>query len=613
MKRSVYLPLMLISLAVLFLAGNHLSGALFGSVRVDLTEHGLYRLSPGTVAVIDQLNEPVEWRFYHSRAAAAQAPAVRAYATRVREYLETYVDRAGGRIRLIEIDPAPFSEDEDAAIAAGLIPIPAESGEQIWFGLVASNAVDDQAVIPLFRAEAEALLEYELTRLIADVERAQRPRLAVLTSLPLSPDSGAPNRFIEELNSAYELIWLPPDFDSLPDADAILLMHPGLLTQGQLYLIDQFALGQGRVVAFLDPMAHAALRPGPDGLPPLDARRESALGNLTARWGVSWDPQTVVMDRSLGLPVQIIAADGRPRNQAYPLWFSTGPAERSTLDLATSALDRNVNFGSPGSLQPVEGSTLSFEPLVTTSAFGAVLDADIAAGAPAPDELLRDYAAAPAPLILAARLSGQVETAFPDGPPAGDIIFAPADHRARSDQAVDIVLVADIDWLDDQFYLTRDPALGVNVIADNMALAMNLIDMAVGDPALVTLRSRATSDRLMTRVVALRAEARETYRETREARETEIAEARERLQALRGSGQSSALYSSEGAAARAEARQYERQIEAARRDLRDIEREFNRDINALDANLQLLTIGVPPFLVILAGLAGYFVRRRKEA
>ena len=107
MKRSLYLPLMVISLLVLFLAGNHAASLMLRSWRLDLTEDRLFQLSPGSHEMIDRLAEPVEWRFYYSRAEAAQYPAIRAYATRVREMLRAYADAAGGRIRLSEIDPQP--------------------------------------------------------------------------------------------------------------------------------------------------------------------------------------------------------------------------------------------------------------------------------------------------------------------------------------------------------------------------------------------------------------------------------------------------------------------------------------------------------------------------
>lgn len=613
MKKALYLPLMLVSIVLIFLTGTFLASQLLSGVRVDLTENGLYRLSPGTLAVIDRLNEPVEWRFYHSRAEAAQYPAVRSYATRVRELLRAYEKQSGGRIRLIEIDPAPFSQAEDEALAAGLQALPTDTGEQIFFGLVSRNSVDDQAVIPLFDQADEPRLEYDLTRLISDIDRPERPRLAVLTDLTIDPSSGAPNRFIADLNDAYDLQWLERDFDSLPDAAALLIIHPGNLSEGQLYLIDQFALQRGRVLVFIDPMAHMALRAGPDGLPPVDAHRASALEPLLANWGIGWDRETVAMDRTLGLPVEIIDSDGRARRRAYPLWFSIGPAQINAEDLATATLDRSVNFGSPGALEILAGSGMSVTTLLTTSTDGALIDADIAASAPAPDVLLRDYEPEAAPIVLGARLRGDVASAFPDGPPAGDIVFSPADHLTRSAIPLDLTVIADVDWIDDTYYLRSDPATGDSIVADNLSLAMNLVDMAAGDPALIGLRSRAPSARPMTRVDALRTEAESRYVEIQDRLETEIDEAQTRLRELLGSGQASGLADPGARAGRDEAMELRQQILDTRAHLREVEREFRHDIDALNGNLQFWTIGVPPALVILFGIFGALARRRRSA
>jgi ABC-2 type transport system permease protein len=613
MKRYLYLPLMLASILVLFLGGNQLLGMALTGARLDLTQNGLYRLSPGSDEIIDRINEPIEWRFYHSRAETAQYPAIRAYATRVREFLRVYAQTSNGRIHLTEIDPQPFSSNEDDALAAGLIPLPTQGGERLFFGLVASNSIDELEVIPLFSEEDESRLEYDLTRLIADLERSGRPRLAILTSLPLSPDSGAPNNFTAELNAAFELIWLAPDFDTIPDSAALLIMHPGVLTQGQYYLIDQYALSQKRIVAFLDPMAHMALRPAADGLPRIDAQRASDLGPLMANWGVDWDKNTVAMDRLLGLPVEIVDTDGRSRRRAYPLWFSVGTQQMSATDLSTTALDRGINFGSPGALVPLPDSDLDFQPLLTTSEDGSLTDGDVAASAPGPDDLLRGYQPVSAPVVLAARISGLAQTAFPEGPPAGDILFRAADHVSVSDAPVDIAVVADADWLDDAYYVRTDPALGDSVVADNLSVAMNLIDMAVGDPALIGLRSRAPSYRPMTRVDALRADAESRYVDIQDRLEAEIADAETRLQALQATGEASRLFSNTSDIGRGEARQLRQQITDTRARLREVEREFRQEIDSLDASLQFWAIGVPPALVIVLGLLGTIVRRRRAA
>ncbi len=611
MKRALYLPLMLTSIIVLFLAGNHLVSQSLAGARLDLTQNGLYRLSPGSQDILDRLNEPVEWRFYYSRALAADYPAIRSYATRVREFLRGYEKRSGGRLELIEIDPQPFSEDEDLALSAGLTPIPTDTGETIFFGLVARNSIDQQAVIALFDPEMEARLEYDLTRTIADIERTRTPRLAILTSLPISPDDGAPNRFVRELAGAYELDWVERDFDTLPDADVLLALHPAELSAAQAYRIDQFLMRGGRLILFLDPMAHMALRPGPDGLPPLDAQRGSSFGPLLAHWGVNWDESVVAMDRTLGLEVQVVEADGRPRSRTYPLWFALSPAQLNSDDRATSALDLGVNLGSPGALFFTPGNGVELLPLLTTSPEGALLDADIAAGSPSPDQLLRDYERAPQPLVLGGRLSGRFSTAFPDGPPAEGGFFNPADHLAEAESRGEVAIIADADWLDDTFYVRRDAVGGELIVADNLNLAMNLVDAAFGDEALVRLRSRTPSDRPMLRVEALRAEAEERYFETQSRLESEISAAEAELERLQGTGGTSALYGGDQQV-RNEALALRAQISDARRQLRDVERDFRQDIDALDASLQFWTIGVPPALVIFGALLGSLVRRRRR-
>ena len=611
MKRTRFLPLMLLSILVLFLSGNHLSGLIFGGVRLDLTQQGLYRLSPGTLDIVEGLNEPVQWQFYYSRAQATQYPAIRAYASRVREFMRAYSARSGGRIRLVEIDPTPFSEEEDQALEAGLVPIPTQGGERLFFGLVANNSIDEQVAIALFDEADEARLEYALTRIVAELEREARPRLAVLTGLALTPQTGAPNVFITELANTYDLVWLESDFDAIPEIDALLIMHPGVLSQGQLYLVDQFALARGQIALFLDPMAHMALRAGPDGLPPVDATRGSDLSPLLERWGIAWDSERVAMDRLLGLEVQVSQASGPPVTRTYPLWFGAGREQMSADDITTAALERGINFASPGEVALFAGSTLTITPLITTSPEGGYTDADIAAVSRSPDDLRRDYQQAPEPILLAARLSGNLQSAFPEGPPAGDILFQPADHLTHSVQTANITFVADVDWLDDRYYVRQDPSLGQVMLADNLIFAINLIDLAVGNPALVDLRSRAPSLRSMSRVDDLRRDAEARYAQIRTQLEIAIERAETRLLELQQSGQASALFGEASAERRDEVTNLLREISNDRASMRAVERSFRDDIETMHTNLQFWTIGLPPALVILAGLAGTLVRRRR--
>jgi ABC-2 type transport system permease protein len=101
--------------------------------------------------------------------------------------------------------------------------------------------------------------------------------------------------------------------------------------------------------------------------------------------------------------------------------------------------------------------------------------------------------------------------------------------------------------------------------------------------------------------------------EVQERLETEISEAETRLTALTLQGSTSALLGNGGADARAEAANLREQIAERRAELRTVERDFRRDIDALNANLQFWTIGLPPALIILAGIAGSLFRRRRRA
>ena len=614
MNGTRFFLIMAASLGVAFAGLNLFAGAALGGLRLDLTERGLYQLSPGAREVLARIDEPVELTFYYSRTEAARYPAIRAYGARVREMLRTIAARSGGRVRLEEVDPDPFSAQEDAAIAAGLEPIPTEDGGQIFFGLTGRNAVDDQRVIAFFDPVEEARLEYEIVRTLAELERARIPKIAVISDLPFAPDrdGSSANRIVDELSAAFDVDWLESEFESIPDdADALFLLHPAPLSEAQSYLVDQFALRTGRILALVDPMAHLALKPGPDGLPPVNANRASTLSRLLPAWGAAYDVNTTAMDARNGLPVQIVEG-GRTRMRAYPLWFTVPPAQMNEALPAVAALSRGVNLGSPGVVEALPGFEDRFTPLLTTSQAAARLDADRAAASPAPEELMRQLDPAPdAPLTLAARLTGPFATAFPEGPPAAEIDFDPAAHLETGAADAEIVVIADADLLDPAFYLRSDPAAGEQVVADNPALILNLADRLAGDPALVSLRSRAGSQRPMVRVEALRADAEARYLALQDELQAELTEAEARLEELTRAGRASAL----GGAAEAdseEAAALRAQIVDARERLREIERGFRVEIDALERALMIWTVWVPPLFVIVCGVLFILSRRTRR-
>ena len=97
-----------------------LNNSFFRGVRLDLTENQLFTISDGTRNILQDIDEPVNLYFFYSDKATENVPFLRTYARRVRELLQEFELEADGGLRLTEIDPLPFSEEEDRAAEFGL-------------------------------------------------------------------------------------------------------------------------------------------------------------------------------------------------------------------------------------------------------------------------------------------------------------------------------------------------------------------------------------------------------------------------------------------------------------------------------------------------------------
>jgi len=157
MKKLIYSSAGLLLIAVIFLVFNLFITLALPDTRLDLTERKLYSISPGTHQILTSIDEPINLYFFWSDKASRDIAPLRLYARRVQEMLKTYEKEAKGKIRLHIIDPEPFSEDEDRAAKFGLQGLPLSAGEQIYFGLAGTSALDETGVIPFFAPGGAAL------------------------------------------------------------------------------------------------------------------------------------------------------------------------------------------------------------------------------------------------------------------------------------------------------------------------------------------------------------------------------------------------------------------------------------------------------------------------
>jgi ABC-type uncharacterized transport system involved in gliding motility auxiliary subunit len=159
-KRSTLGGGTLLALALLFVGLTILFDHALHGWRLDLTQNRLYSTTPGTDRILKSLHEPLNLYFFFTEKSAAQLPVLKTYGGRVREFLEELAARSNGKLILHQIDPQPFSEDEDRAAELGVRATAlGGSNGQLYFGLAGTNSTDGHAAIEFFDPAKEELLE----------------------------------------------------------------------------------------------------------------------------------------------------------------------------------------------------------------------------------------------------------------------------------------------------------------------------------------------------------------------------------------------------------------------------------------------------------------------
>jgi ABC-type uncharacterized transport system involved in gliding motility auxiliary subunit len=614
----------LIALAVLFLAVVMLSNVGLRGMRVDLTQNRLYTLSPGTRQVLAELNEPVNLYFYFSREAAAkQAPLLMPYATRVREFLEELAARSNGKIHLRIVDPQPFSDDEDRAAEFGLQSLQSGGGDALYFGLTGTNSTDGRSAIPSFQADREEFLEYDVAKLINELGAPKKPVIGVMSMLglqgqfnPMTGQMGDPWPIYTQLEELFTLRSLTPDVDHIDkDVDVLLLVHPKQLPPKTLYAIDQFVMRGGRVLLFLDPNAGADTS-GQDPSNPMAgmmANHSSDLEPLLKAWGVDYDPTKGIGDLERGLEVRTSAQSPPVRHIGI---LGLGRDDMDQKDVVTASLEK-INLATAGSLAARAGAKTRFEPLLLSSTSAAPIPAQRFNALSDPSTLRDGFKPTGIRYALAARITGPVESAFPQGPPPDQKPAAgpPAAHLAKSEQPANIVIIADTDMLMDYMWVQTREVFGQRVaqaFANNGDLVANILDNLSGSSALISVRGRATFSRPFERVEALRRQADDRLRSKALELQTELQQTETKLTELqtKRNDQSSLMLSPEQ---EAELKKFVAEKARVRKELRETQRGLDVDIDRLNSWLKFINMVIAPLCVAAAGVIILSLRRRRRA
>jgi ABC-type uncharacterized transport system involved in gliding motility auxiliary subunit len=303
----------------------------------------------------------------------------------------------------------------------------------------------------------------------------------------------------------------------------------------------------------------------------------------------------------------------------YVAWFNIRDGINHD-DPATADLTQ-ITVAAPGALAKAKGASIEFTPLLTSSPRSGTIPQDKLA-MPDPAKILADFKPAGGPRVIAARVRGQLKSAFTGPPdvPKGEKRpdnFPP--YEAATKGPVNMVVVADSDILVDRFWVHIADFFGQSTatpFSDNGPFVANLIGTLAGGDALIGLRSRGDTNRPFERVDAIQSNAEATYRQTEQTLKAHLDDVEKQLRGLRTGGGEA-----EGRATEAVITPEQRQaIDAARKDivdtrkqLRDVQLNLNREISSLQTWLLIMNIAVVPAALTILAIGLALIQRARRA
>ena len=537
-------------------------------VRIDVTAEQLHSLSAETRRLIRELpaDRPVFIQAYISP--EVPEPFVQARANLL-SVLDEIDAMAGPRVEVLVHDTESFTDAaREARETFGIRPRPFRDVRstqadisEVFMGLAFTCGAEEQ-VIPFF--DRGLPTEYEVVRSIRVVAGTERKRIGVVRTM-LDLMGGVDyeqNRFnpswpvVEELRKQYEVYPVDPELPIEAELDALLVPLPSSLQTDEMANVADFIRKGTPAMLLVDPMPAVNPQLSPtewvgDGNPfayPPGSARPGPRGNVRqwmADLGVSWEPTRIVWD----------GYNPHPELAHMPddvVFLGRGNGNEETFnaaDTATASLQELV-FLWPGYLEPADAAAVDFQPLLRTgelsgtngyfsivrsTPFGPQINPE-----PPREQDEQDYVVAARIQAAAAAAPGAAE---PEGAQsdaaeaAGDDTAGDGEPEGGDDPesapdagGVDLIVVADIDFVGEQFFAIREQAIaGLNF--DNVTFFLNAMDLLVGDDSFINLRNRRARHRTLERVEAQTAEFNERQTEEERQAEEDAEEAIEEAQA----------------------------------------------------------------------------------
>ena len=647
----------LLTIAVIVAINFLVGGVGFGNFRLDLTEDGLYTLSPGTKNILSRINadEPVTIKFYSTNDDRVMPNLLKPHARTIEDLLLEYEKQGNNNVILEVIHPNPDTDDEDKAKDDEVRGMQVnQEGDNIYLGMTVKS-LDRKEVLPFLSPDDATSLEYEVSRAIAKVIRPTKTIIGYMSAMQIGGNpmammqrqrGGEAWSVIQQLRADYEVREVPFSTDKIDkDITVLIVIHPADITETAEFAIDQYLLGGGNVVAFVDPQsllaqAMSSQQNPMTGQPGTMINGSSDLSNLFKAWGINYKKDMILADMNyrgmlqgrtmptaLQLPAKAINQDSR---------FTTGLQSFTLMNAGSFGIDKK------------EG--LDATTLASSSEASEMIDT--AAADKLRREPMTNFTASGKKQVLGVHIKGKFKSAFPNGRPNAPGVSketggaeqdattpaatattppvsvttapvaatpAPAAAAPKKDDSLkesidserNVIVFSDADMLYDAFCL-RQGDLGVGMVTNggNLPMLLNTVEVLAGGGDLIQVRNRKSPIRPFSKLKEMREEVEEKYRPklvSLEAERQKLAEqlskARPQLDLKKG-----ALIIDQGTMNNI--KDMEKNSLKIEREVRDIRKEVNKEVEFQKTLLKSLNVlGVP----LLVGVVGLLLAMRRRS
>ncbi len=600
-----YFLISLVCTILIFLSFNFIINKINFNIGIDFTSTKTFTLSKGTKNVLSNIEEPLKIEFIYSRSLSKNIPIIQNYANQIEGLISRYVGLAKGKIEFQIIEPEPYSDEEDYVERFGVQGFPVDQeGSNVYFGLIATNTTDDTEIIPFFDPSKAGSLEKQLTDIVYKLNRVEKPKIGILTQVETqSPNPNIPLQgeyiLFEQLGNYYEIEYLSPTAEIFENIDLLVVYHPAEISDITEYAIEQFILRGGKTLIFVDPYFEK------DDY----TDKSSTLDNVLKTLNINYIDR-VILDgaQATRLQTQQNISDNTSLQTLLKLnWPEVRTDFINQQEDISNGLSL-IRLISPGGLMKLEDeskttytSVLSSSELTMDLSIQEVQD---------PIEIINNFNPTGIIYDFAVKVGGTALSNFEN------FENKYSNHISQSQDDLNVIVFSDADFIRSPYWARVQKFLGSTVIeesSDNGTIVSNIMDVMTGFDDFIDLRNKETPFRPFTVVQKLQAEAEKQYLGQEQELQEKLDLTLQEIKNLSGGRVNENVQLSESQMEELAAFQFE--VERTRKELREVRRNLNKDIDALSNKINVLnTFLIPILLIILMFFVPYQlgIRKRKS-